>query len=248
MVWTASHIGRHGGPVHLEMWQQLVARTKSALLRAQVAAYPWLRRAAVWFVAFLRGPVRSVAKTALQIVAALLVLFLEWGWRPLEAALARLSKYFVFAKFEAWLKALPPYAALAMFAAPAVCLFPLKLLALYLFATGHAVLGVGLIAAAKIVGTAIVAHIFMLTQPQLMQIGWFKAAYDRFMPWKERMLAEIRASAVWRNGRFARVEIKRWVNRTWIALKPQREWVRAQAVAAKASILSWIGRLSKPVR
>ncbi len=230
------------------MWQQLIARIKDGLAEAWAAGKPSLRRAAVWFVAFVRGPVRDVAKIALQTVAALVVLFLEWGWRPLEAALARLSKYFVIAKFEGWLKELPPYGALAMFAAPAVCLFPLKLIALYLFATGHAVLGVVLIGAAKVVGTAVVAHIFVLTQPQLMQIGWFKTAYERFMPWKEQMFAEIRASAVWRNGRFARVEIKRWVNRTWIDLKPQRAWVKEQAATVKADVLAWVARLSKSMR
>jgi hypothetical protein len=230
------------------MSQQLVARFKDSLAKAWGAAKPWLRRAAVWLVAFVRGPLRDIAKTVLQIIAALVVLFLEWGWRPLEAALARLSKYFVIARFEAWLKELPPYGALAMFAAPAVCLFPLKLIALYLFATGHPVLGVVLIGGAKVVGTAVVAHIFVLTQPQLMQIGWFKAAYERFMPWKERMFAEIRASAVWRNGRIARVEIKRWINRTWISLKPQREWVKAQAAVVKADVMAWIARVSKTIR
>jgi hypothetical protein len=230
------------------MWQQLVARFKDGLAMAWGAAKPWLRRAVVWLVAFVRGPLRDIAKTVLQIVAALVVLFLEWGWRPLEAALARLSKYFVIARFEAWLKELPPYGALAMFAAPAVCLFPLKLIALYLFATGHAVLGVVLIGSAKVVGTAVVAHIFLLTQPQLMQIGWFKAAYERFMPWKERMFAEIRASAVWRNGRIVRVEIKRWLNRTWISLKPQREWVKAQAAVVKVDVMAWIARVSKTIR
>ncbi len=234
--------------VFIVMWQQLIARIKDGLADGWAAANPWLRRAAVWSVAFMRGPVRGVAIVLLQTVAALIVLFEEWGWRPLEAGLARLHKYFVFARVEQWLKSLPPYGALAMFAAPAICLFPLKLLALYLFATGHPVIGVGLIGAAKVAGTAVVAHIFVLTQPQLMQIGWFKAAYERFMPWKERMFAEIRASAVWRNGRYVRVEVKRWVNRTWISLKPQREWVKAQARSVKADVLAWIARLSKLVR
>ncbi|MEQ1698078.1 MAG: hypothetical protein ABL901_19785 [Hyphomicrobiaceae bacterium] len=235
-------------PVFNKMWQQLTARFKDGLAVAWGAAGPWLLRAAALLVAFVRGPVRDVAQTLLQIVAALIVLFLEWGWRPLEAALARLSKYFVFARVEAWLKSLPPYGALAMFAAPAVCLFPLKLLALYLFATGHAVLGVVLIGGAKVAGTAIVAHIFMLTQPQLMQIAWFKTAYDVFIPWKEQMFAQIRASAVWRNGRIVRVEVKRWVNRTWLSLKPQRAWVKRQAAIVKADVMAWIARLSKALR
>jgi hypothetical protein len=202
------------------MLQQLYKIIRGSALGAWIALRPWLRAAGRTTLAFARGPLKSAILAVLQTMAALLVLFFEWGWRPLTEALAGLSKYLVFARFEAWLAGLPPYGALAMFAAPAVCLFPLKLIALYLFATGHPALGIGLIAAAKIVGTAVVARIFILTQPQLMQIGWFKAAYDRFMPWKERMFAAIRASAAWRTGRAVRVAVKRWINRMWIARTP----------------------------
>lgn len=231
------------------MWQQQLARAleriRDGLVRGWALARPKLWRAIVWFVAFLRGPVRHVLVILAQVVAALLVLFLEWGWRPLEAALARLHAYLVFARLEAWVQSLPPYGALALFAAPAVCLLPVKLVALYLFATGHAVLGVGLIAAAKVVGTAVVARIFVLTQPQLMRIGWFKSAYDIFVPWKERMFAEIRASAVWRNGRIVRVAVKRWLNQTWIALKPQRTWVRERVAVLKAEARALALRVMK---
>ena len=243
----AAHIGCNESGFQ-RMWQQLGEQMKNAAAEAWIAAKSWLRPPAIWLVAFIRGPVRALATTVLQIIAALAVLFLEWGWRPLEEALSRLSKYFVFARVEAWIKSLSPYGALAMFAAPAIGLFPLKLIALYLFATGHPILGVGLIGGAKVAGTAIVARIFVLTQPQLMQIGWFKAAYDRFMPWKEQMFAEIRKSAVWRNGRIVRVEIKRWVNRTWISLKPQRDWVRLQAINVKAEVTAWIAKFSKQMR
>ena len=225
--------------------ERALMRLKAGFVAAWALARPRLWRAVVWFVAFLRGPVRQVFVILAQVVAALVVLFLEWGWRPLEEALSRLSKFFVFARIEAWLKSLPPYGALAMFAAPAVCLFPLKLLALYLFATGHAVLGVALIGAAKVAGTAIVARIFMLTQPQLMQIGWFKTAYDTFIPWKERMFTEIRQSVVWRNGRIVRVAVKRWVNQTWIALKPQRAWVREFVARVRADARALVLRVMK---
>ncbi len=218
------------------MWQQLVARAQRLGAQAWAAARPRLRQAGVGAVAFARGPLRTAAVVIAQTVAALVVLFLEWGWGPLERALAGLSKYLVFARLEAWVQSLPPYGALALFAAPAVCLFPLKLLALYLFATGHPVVGVGLIAAAKIAGTAVVARVFMLTQPKLMEIAWFKAGYERFMPWKDAMFAHIRASAVWRTGRAVRVAVKRWANRTWIAWRPQRERLGMMLVAARAEI------------
>ena len=230
------------------MWQQLVATVKRIALAAWAALRPWLRRAAVYVAAFARGPIKTAFKAVLQTIAALLVLFLEWGWRPLAHALAGLSKYLVFARLEAWVASLPPYGALALFAAPALCLLPLKLFALYLFATGHPALGVGLIIGAKIAGTAVVARIFMLTQPQLMQIAWFKAGHDRFIPWKESMFAEIRASAAWRTGRTVRVDVKRWVNRTWIGLKPQRAWVATQTSSVRQAIAGFLAGLRRDLR
>ena len=177
------------------MWQLFIANAKRfviPLLDASAkTAGAWLRQAGVWAAAFARGPVRTALMTVLQVIAALLLLFYEWGWQPLTAALARLSKYVAFARLEVWIKQLPPYPALALLAVPALCLIPLKLFALYLFATGHPVMGVGLIIAAKVAGTAFVARIFMLTQPQLMQIAWFKSAHDQIVPWKEAMFAMI---------------------------------------------------------
>lgn len=245
------------------MWQTFIARMIHALQRVIVAMIPVLqrlqdavratwhrllplvKRALVHAKAFVRGPLRRAVILVGQTIAALLLLFYEWGWRPLAALLAKLSAFPLFARLELWIKALPPYPALALFAAPAVCLFPLKLLALYLFATGHPVLGVGLIAGAKIVGTAIVARIFILTQPQLMQIGWFKSFYDRFIPWKDAMFASIRASSVWRNGRMVRVAVKRATNRAWVRLKPQREQVRRAIAAVRADIKAFLGSLGR---
>lgn len=188
-------------------------------------------------------PVRVLLGAAFQTLAALIVLFLEWGWQPLERAVAHLSRNLVFARLEAWITSLPPYGALALFAAPGVSLFPLKLFALYLFAAGYPGLGLALIIGAKVVGTAIVAHIFLLTQPQLMKIGWFRWAYNLFVPWKEQMFAQIRASAVWRNGRYVPAEIKRWINRMWRSLTPLRQRIAQGVVVLRANLRALIKRV-----
>ena len=44
-------------------------------------------------------------------------------------------------------------------------------------------LAVGLLVAAKLVGTGLVARIFLITRPQLMRIVWFAHLYGLFMPW-----------------------------------------------------------------
>ena len=247
----------------LAMWQQLLAllaRTSRLVARGSVAfarelmrlsALAWsrlkprLQQAARVALAFIKGPVRTAARLVFQVVAALLLLFYEWGWQPLAALLARLSTFRIVARLETWIKGLPPYPALALFATPAVCLIPVKLLALYLFATGHALLGIGLIVAAKVVGTAFVARIFILTQPQLMQIAWFKSAHDRFVPWKDAMFAAIRSSSVWRNGRIVRVAVKRGVNRAWIGLKPQRARIGRLLTALRGDVQAFFAGLGR---
>jgi hypothetical protein len=47
-------------------------------------------------------------------------------------------------------------------------------------------------------------RLFLLTQPALMQIGWFSWAYDTIMPWKDALVERVRASTVWRVGRIVK--------------------------------------------
>lgn len=160
-------------------------------------------------------------KRALSIVLALVVLFEEWGWRPLAALLGQLRRLALVARLEAWIQSLPPYAALAVFAVPSLLLLPLKLIGLYLIAHGQKLAALGLIAGAKIVGTAVVARLFLLTSPQLMRIGWFAWCYNLVMPWKEALFAQIRASWAWRYGRMVKGKVKQLLRRAWTRWRPQ---------------------------
>jgi hypothetical protein len=132
-----------------------------------------------------------------KLLLALLILFEEWGWEPLQALLARIGAWPGFRTIEAWIRRLPPYAALALFTLPALALLPVKLLALWLIGRGKGWLGVALIVGAKLVGTAVVARLFSLTQPALMSLGWFARAHARWTAWKAELLAQIRASWAW---------------------------------------------------
>jgi len=69
-------------------------------------------------------------RRTVEFLLALLILFEEWGWEPLQAALARLGRLPPLAWIEGRVAALPPYAALAVFGLPALTLLPLKLMAL----------------------------------------------------------------------------------------------------------------------
>lgn len=136
-------------------------------------------------------------KTLLSWLMALIILFEEWGWGPLSRALAWLGRLPVLSWIERRVRALPPYAALALFALPTLALLPVKLLALWLIGMGRTSLGLLVIVLAKIVGTAVVARLFVLTQPALMRLAWFVRWYARWIAWKTILLAHVYATPVW---------------------------------------------------
>lgn len=131
---------------------------------------------------------------------ALLIVFEEWGWEPLQRALAWVGRLPGLRWLEERIRALPPYGALALFLLPTLMLLPVKLLALWLIGQGQVLSGTLVILTAKLVGTAVVARLFNLTQPALMQLVWFAQAYTRWIDWKEALLAQVRASWPWRLG------------------------------------------------
>jgi hypothetical protein len=146
---------------------------------------------------------------------ALLILFEEWGWEPLQRALAWVGQLPGLRWAERRIQRLPPYGALALFLLPTLLLLPVKLLALWLIGQGKVLAGALVILSAKLVGTAIVARLFTLTQPALMKLAWFARLYGRWVNWKTALLAQVRASWAWR---FARV-VKHRVRQRWQHLR-----------------------------
>ena len=192
-----------------ELWRELRPR----LFRLWVRMLRALRT--LW--SLVRPPLFAV----LQIIAALIVLFEEWGWRPLFELISRLARFRLWARFELWIAGLPPYGALVAFALPEAILLPLKLFTVWLLAVGHVMTASALFIAAKVLSTALIARIFMLTKPALMQIGWFARLYNRFMPWKDALFAQIRSSWTWRYGRMLKTRVRLRVNQARARLEPK---------------------------
>lgn len=189
------------------------------LRRLRVRAAIAVRNASPWLYAAWRA-LAFVLRRGVEVLLALIVLFEEWGWRPLADLLARLGRWRPWAMMEGAIASLPPYAALAVFALPTALFFPLKLLALYLIAKGQAVLAAVLFALAKVFGTALLARIFQLTQPALMRIAWFAWGYNLFVPWRDALFAKIRATWAWRYGRIVKARAKKAAVAAWARAKP----------------------------
>ena len=160
-----------------------------------------------------RGPVVRALRALVTALLVPLLLFEVWGWEPLAAAVARMTRLPMWAVLEQRIRSLPPWGAVLVFGLPVLLLLPVKLLALYLFGRGHVGSGLLLLAAAKLAGTAVVARLFQLTLPALMHIEIFARWYPRWTDWKDSVLAQVRASPAWRLVRAFNAGAKRWWRR-----------------------------------
>jgi hypothetical protein len=157
----------------------------------------------------LKGLLRGV----MLVLAAGVIFIEEWGWRPLTALAAHLAKWPPMARLEAHIQTLSPRWALALFLVPAVLLFPIKLLALWLIHEGRTGLGLSVIVAAKLVGTALVGRLFILTEAQLIHYAWFARALAWWRATKERVKAAMRGSRSWRVARAVLRRGRAWLQR-----------------------------------
>lgn len=146
-------------------------------------------------------------------LAALVILFEEWGWRPLAAFVARLAQWPPLQRLEARIAAAPRRVALLLFLAPALGLLPVKIGALWLIDQGRAGLGLGLIIVAKIVGTALVGRLFILVERQLMTFPWFARVLGWWNRTKASVLAAVRRTAAWRALRVMLRAARSWLRR-----------------------------------
>lgn len=149
----------------------------------------------------------------LKVLLAVIILFEEWGWEPLRRVFALFARLPVIRQIESLLKRLPPRWALVVLVLPSLLILPIKLLAVWLVAEGRVTLGIAVIVAAKLIGTALLAWLFQLIQPALMQLPWFARLHGRWTAWKAELLAWVRASAVWRSARAIKLRVRRLFRR-----------------------------------
>ncbi|UTH73935.1 hypothetical protein [Chromobacterium sp. IIBBL 290-4] len=164
----------------------------------------------------------------LVLLLAAIIVFEELAWDELSAIVARLAKWPPLAVLERWVASRPPKIALALFILPALALLPVKLAALFLIEQGHAALGLLVILLAKLGGTALVARLFTLTQPSLMQVAWFVRWYRRFQDCRAWVFARLHDSVAWRwSSRLIRRVRARWARPSaWSRLVSRiaRQW------------------------
>jgi len=164
-------------------------------------------------------PLWRALRALLLALAALWFFLEEFGWHPLAAWLGRFARWEPWRRMEARIAALPPKPALVLFLVPALALLPVKLLAVQLIGAGQPLLGLGVILAAKLVGTAIGGRLFVLLRPKLMTLRWFARAMARWRHLRRRVRHALLASAAWQG---MRQMAQRWRSR-WRSLRRRAE-------------------------
>jgi hypothetical protein len=170
------------------------------------------------------------------LIAAIVVLFEEWLWDDLQRIAAAIGRLPLLHRIESLIAGLPPYGALAMFGAPSLLLIPVKLAALYFIAHGQPASGLMTAIGAKIAGTALVARIYVLTQPSLLRISWFAFLQARFLAFKNRVHEAIKSTGLYQAAHRLRLRMRAalaeftrkrrtlWRSRWEAAVKLSRRW------------------------
>lgn len=154
-------------------------------------------------------------KYALQLllvpIAAAIVFIEETLLRYLGLAMAAVAKWPPVAAIERWLRGLPPWAALLAFAAPSLLVIPIKLSAVW-FALHHRY-GLSLlsIVIGKMLATALVARLYMVLRPTLVQMAWYLRAETWLFDWRDRLYAFVRALPAWQKAKAMVQGVRRWM-------------------------------------
>lgn len=117
----------------------------------------------------------------------------ELLWDAISWAEERIAFLRLIRIIERWVAARTPWQAAALMLTPAAVLFPAKIMGLWLLTSGHALAGIGVILAAKVIGTAIVARMYRLCKDVLLTLAWFAWCHRLVL----RISTWVRATDAW---------------------------------------------------
>jgi len=163
---------------------------------------------------------RSRLLAPLLYLIALLLLAEQWLWELGSRLAAGMAVWPPLRALENGVRRLPPYPALLVFALPGLLLFPVKLLALMAIAHGHPAWGVATFVVAKLGGAVVVARLYVLTLPALLALVWFARWHNRFIMFKDKLIARLRASAAYNSVRRSGAALRRSLRRLRRQLRP----------------------------
>ena len=136
---------------------------------------------------------------AFWVVLALLFLLEAWLWEKLAPIVAFVVGFIplrrIKANVAAFVERLPPAATLIVFVIPAAVLFPIKIVAIWMFGHGQWLGGICALVFAKLAGLGVTAFIFEITRPKLLQLAWFARLYEivlRGLAWAHELVEPVK--------------------------------------------------------
>jgi hypothetical protein len=164
-----------------------------------------------------RGPLNTVLHIVGRVAAAIVVVIwtlLDGLLFPLFRPLVRwLSALRLFEVIGAWLGRLPPYVVLVCLAVPFVLIEPLKVVALYLMASGLVIRGTVLLIFAHALSILTLDRIYHAGHGQLMKIGWFARLMGWVIGLRDWVFLRVKETATWQAAWRIVVASRSWVAR-----------------------------------
>ena len=139
----------------------------------------------------------------------------------LGLAMAALAKWPPVARLEAWLRRLPPWAALLAFVAPSTVVLPVKLSAVWFVLHHHYGLSVASVVIGKMLATALVARLYRVLHPTLVTMPWFLRAETWLFAWRDRLYAFVRALPVWQRAVAIMQRVRAWMRQLASGASPR---------------------------
>lgn len=144
-------------------------------------------------------------------VAAAIVFIEETLLHYLGLGMATIAKWPPVARLEVWLRSLPPWAAVIVFAAPSLLVVPVKLSAVW-FALNHRYgLALASVVIGKMLATALVARLYLVLRPTLAKIPWYLRAETWLFAWRDRLYAFMRALPAWQRATALVRRVRLWM-------------------------------------
>lgn len=151
---------------------------------------------------------KKIISAPFILLAAIFILLEDWLWDDLARIAAAIGRLPIFHQLESFIIWLPSYPSLLLFIVPSLLLFPVKFASLYLISQGQPVWGFLIAVAAKLIGTALVARIFNLTKPKLLQINWFAVLYEYLTAFKKRIYKVIKSTRIYKIAHIRKIQLK----------------------------------------
>ena len=146
-------------------------------------------------------PPSRLTTRVLFFVAACVLAFEEWIWTRASALLRRIGRLPPFRWIEDWMSRRTPLQALACYMLPVLVVLPLKGIALAVIGHGHVALGLAILFLAKVLGTAVLARLWQITEPAITTYRWIRRGRDGFLRLRRRLYRWLHQQTVYRRMR-----------------------------------------------